>query len=143
MKKTIGFQFKQVHDIFEASANNKFIAYDLTLSQVVVLRYLIEHQSGEITQKDLEEYLNLKHSTVSGILKRMEKKGLLEVFVNPRDRRSRIIIPTTKAQEAFMVIQSHMDSMNQKITRGFTESEKKVLGQLLERVIQNISSDAN
>ena len=51
-----------------------------------LLLYLAEHQNRKITQKDIGEFMRVKHSTVIGILRRLETKGFLYCVVDEEIR---------------------------------------------------------
>ena len=50
--------------------------------------------------KDLEQFFNIRHSTVSGILQRMEATGFLTFTVSELDHRRKQICLTQKALDA-------------------------------------------
>jgi DNA-binding MarR family transcriptional regulator len=58
--------------------------HDLSLTQLRVLAILRDRR---ITMSELTSYLGLDKSTVSGLVDRAEKKGLLQRAPNPRDGR--------------------------------------------------------
>ena len=45
----------------------------LTPTQMQIVEYILNHNNEEIYQKDLENVLNLRRATVSGVLKTMKK----------------------------------------------------------------------
>lgn len=57
----------------------------LTMPQVSAITVLFDR--GPLSLKDLSQELGLSHSTVSGIVDRLEQKGLLQREVDERDRR--------------------------------------------------------
>jgi DNA-binding MarR family transcriptional regulator len=64
----------------------------LTPPQVSVLKALVEHEG--LSLKDLSARLGLAHSTVSGIVDRLEQRGLVRRRTSPVDRRCTRIEPT-------------------------------------------------
>jgi MarR family transcriptional regulator, organic hydroperoxide resistance regulator len=61
----------------------------LTPPQTQAMIALIHaNHPGGLTLKDLSERVGLAHSTVSGIVDRLERQGLVRRLVNPADRRS-------------------------------------------------------
>jgi len=61
----------------------------LTPLQIQAITALIQpHQGNGLTLKDLSKRMGLAHSTVSGIVDRLERQGLVRRQVNPADRRS-------------------------------------------------------
>jgi DNA-binding MarR family transcriptional regulator len=64
----------------------------LTLPQTAVMQTVIAH-SG-ISLKQLSKQLSLAHSTVSGIVDRLEKRGMIERRPDEKDGRISSIFPT-------------------------------------------------
>ena len=61
----------------------------LTMPQVSTLSVLFDR--GPVSLKDLSRELGLSHSTVSGIVDRLERQGLARRSVDPTDRRVSLI----------------------------------------------------
>jgi DNA-binding MarR family transcriptional regulator len=61
----------------------------LTMPQVSTLSVLFDR--GPVSLKDLSHELGLSHSTVSGIVDRLERHGLARRSVDPTDRRVSLI----------------------------------------------------
>ena len=70
-------KIKKIFFNIKTDLNDKMKPYNLTAAQVILLEYLYENKGKLIIQKDLCEYLSLKHSTVISILKRLESKELI------------------------------------------------------------------
>ena len=51
--------------------------YGVSIPQVLCLNYLRESPNYQATQGKVKKFLNLNSSTVSGIIDRLEKKGLV------------------------------------------------------------------
>lgn len=64
----------------------------LTLPQTAVMQEVVAHQG--ISLKELSKRLSLAHSTVSGIVDRLEKRGMLERRSDGADGRISSIFPT-------------------------------------------------
>ena len=69
--------------------------YGLSIPQLLSLKFLEEKIEYKSTMKDLKEHLSLNASTVSGIVARLESKGLIARLPNPNDKRSTPIILTS------------------------------------------------
>lgn len=138
--KRLGFQFKQIHDAVEASANKELKEHDITFSQMGILCYLFSHKGENINPKDIEEHFNLSHPTVVGMLKRLENKGFIISNVSNKDRRCKVITLTDKATKVEEIMEEHKQLINTHITKGMNEEQVKLLQELLEIVIDNLSS---
>src|ERR1700684_3410323 len=67
--------------------------HDLSLTQLRVLAILRDRQGS---MSDLATYLGLDKSTVSGLVDRAEKRGLLQRTPNPLDGRGVDVAPTAE-----------------------------------------------
>lgn len=62
-------------------------SYGVSIPQVLCLSYLQNAPDYQASQKEITKYLNLNSSTVTGIIKRLEKKGLLARLPKTGDKR--------------------------------------------------------
>ena len=83
------------HTVFQY-LSGKLAEYDLTPSQYGVLSCLCQREFA--TPKQISEILCLETSTISGVLDRMQKKGLIDRVINKEDRREVRVIPTEKGK---------------------------------------------
>lgn len=93
MESTAGFGLllKMLSDSMEHRINQALQSHNLTFGQhkmMVVLSHAPGHQA---TLKELEGRFHLAQSTVAGLAARMEKKGLVESYLSPDDRRVKYV----------------------------------------------------
>lgn len=134
-----GFYIKRISDYIEADANRALEQYGLTCAQARVLSFLLQSQDKTIIQKDIEDYFEIKHPTVIGILQRMEAKGLIVSSVDPRDKRQKIIKLTDSAFELEKKIADHVEATEKRMAEGMTDEEVDCIKRLLYKVYKNIS----
>ena len=134
-----GFYIKRISEYIESDANRALEQYGITCSQARVLSYLIKRQDKTTIQKDIENYYEIKHPTVIGILQRMEAKGLIVSSVDPSDKRQKIITLTDSAFELEKTIADHVEDAEQRMAEGMTKEELETIKQLLYKVYKNIS----
>jgi DNA-binding MarR family transcriptional regulator len=70
---------------------------ELTLPQNAAMREVVRNHG--INLRDLSRSLNLAHSTVSGIVDRLEKRGMVERRPDSRDGRLSCIYPTVVVEQ--------------------------------------------
>jgi DNA-binding MarR family transcriptional regulator len=75
----------------------EFARGNLTGPQRLVMSVLIRTQG--ISLKQLSEAVSLAHSTVSGIVDRLEKQGLIERQTHPTDRRITLLVASPPVRE--------------------------------------------
>jgi DNA-binding MarR family transcriptional regulator len=75
----------------------EFARGNLTGPQRLVMSVLVRTQG--LSLKQLSEAVSLAHSTVSGIVDRLEKQGLIERQTHPADRRITLLIASPPVRE--------------------------------------------
>jgi DNA-binding MarR family transcriptional regulator len=73
--------------------------YGVSIPQLLCLQYLQNLPDHTSSQKGIAEYLSLNASTVSGIILRLEKKGLVAKLPKREDRRISYITLTARGAE--------------------------------------------
>jgi len=73
------------HEVFLIFSEN-LSQFGITPGQYGVLACLWQEES--LTPKEIATILRVENSTISGVLDRMEKRGLIDRVLNPTNRRS-------------------------------------------------------
>ena len=71
----------------------------VSIPQLLCLQFLAEQEDYRTNAAKLKTFLNLNASTVSGILKRLEKKGLVAKLPKASDRRVTLISLTASGMQ--------------------------------------------
>jgi len=129
-------KIKKIFFNIKTDVNDKMKPYNLTAAQVLLLEYLYENKEKLIIQKDLCEYLSLKHSTVISILKRLESK---ELITRKTNYKSEISI-TKKGIELIESTGIKKGFIENRLLKGFTKKEIEELSKYLDRLYSNISN---
>lgn len=101
--------------------------FGISIPQLLCLEYLSQCSEFKATHKDVANYLNLNSSTVTGIISRLEKKGLVARLPKSGDKRLTYISLTSSG---FNLLEKSPNLMHQKL-------EQKLPG-LPNDVLQNI-----
>ncbi len=110
---------------------------DLTYTQYVVRMYYWE--MGSSTAKELSEALLLDPSTLTPILRKLEKKGYLKRSRNPEDERSILLSLTSEGlalQDRALAVPTEMANC-----LGLKEEEAYQLGMLLGKILTNVEKE--
>ena len=110
---------------------------DLTTSQLDVLLCIAQGCGRPVNQRDIEEELRLTNPTVTGILKRLERKGFVTRTVGSRDRRYKEVRLTEKCALLGEQLHPSAQEMLGGMFRGFTQEEFDTLNRLLRRLVAN------
>lgn len=70
--------------------------YGISIPQLLCLSFLNEKPSFQGSQKEIKDFLRLNASTVSGIITRLENKGLVARLPRRDDKRVGLIVITAK-----------------------------------------------
>ena len=75
-----------------------FAGMPLTSVQALTLQYvLVESEKRDVFQKDLEEFLEIKGSSVTSLLNNLERNGYLRREPLAEDARYKRLVPTKEA----------------------------------------------
>ncbi|WP_438353883.1 MarR family winged helix-turn-helix transcriptional regulator [Microbacterium sp. CJ88] len=68
----------------------------------MAMRYILERADAgeEVTPTAIAEHLEISTAAVTGILDRLHSGGLLSFTANPRDRRSKLVVPFDRSVDA-------------------------------------------
>lgn len=114
---------------------------ELTIMQKHVLKFiLLESLHRNLYQKDIEEEFQIRKSTVTGILKLMEKHGYICRESVQKDARLKKVVPTAKAEALRPSIMEHIRHAEMNLTQGISEEDilicKKALCQMYHNLEQ-------
>lgn len=110
------------HEIFQIFSD-ELADYGVTPGQYGVLNCLWRN-SGKLTPTRIAEMVHLEMPTISGVLDRMEKKGLLERELNQSDRRSVSVIITPKGAALEAPVSELVVRLNEKVFQDFAPEER-------------------
>lgn len=107
---------KEIMDNIKHIMDNQFKYMDLTVPQGILISIL--GREGKMKISDLSKKLGLSNSTVSGIIDRLEKQGVVERIRSEEDRRVVYVTLTSDFKE--------------KAKKHFDEAQRQI-GQLINR----------
>lgn len=116
--------------------DEKLMKYDLTSSQVSVLCQLW-HKDG-LTQKEIQESLNLKAASVSGLVDTLTSKGVIVRTQDPEDARVKRLYLTEKGENLRHLSFEAIKEIESILTHGFSEDEKLIFISWMKKIYNNI-----
>lgn len=135
--KHIGYFIKAINDKIKAKADNDLKSHNLTLAQSRVLAFL-NSKGGSATQKEIEDFLKVSHPTVVGIVSRMQQNAHVTTWIDPENRRNKIVQLTDKAR----IIGKDMDCMikaqEETMLKGLTFEQIEELQKILTIIYKNL-----
>lgn len=112
--------------------SERLAPFGITPGQYGVLNCL--WQNGCRTPKEIAQTLRLENSTVSGVLDRMQKRGLIDRVVDPHDRRSVQVIATEEGRSMKDDVLRLIAELNQEILGGISPEEHATLLHCLRQI---------
>ncbi len=73
--------------------------YGISIPQLLCLSFLNGQADFKASQKEIKQFLNLNASTVTGIINRLEQKGMVAKLPKTKDKRVTLITITAKGSE--------------------------------------------
>lgn len=108
-------------------------------TQAKILDMLI-NSNGEISQKEIEEKLNVSRATISETLTKMEKYKMIK-RESGTDSRTKIIKLTEKSIEIHKYMTETFDNISNKIENILSEEETKKLKELLIKLSDGLEKE--
>lgn len=134
----VGYLMKGINDKLKVSADNNLKNHKLTLTQSRVLAFL--NSRGSIaTQKEIEEFLEVSHPTVVGIVSRMEQNGHVTTWMDPENRRNKMVQLTEQARMIGTDMDSMINAQEEIILKGLTPEQIAELKNMLLVIYKNLS----
>lgn len=109
--------------------------YGVSIPQVLCLGFLHESANYQSTQSEIRNFLNLNSSTVSGIINRLEKKGLLARLPKSGDKRVVNIALTSAGDKLLGTIPSLLHEQLSKKLQKLDDTEIKKVEKSLDTLV--------
>ena len=127
------------HEVFVVFSE-RLAEFGVTPGQYGILNCL--WSQGSATTKEIAQTLRLENSTVSGMLDKLQKRGLVTRVLDPNDRRS-IRVEASEAGKAIREdVLRTVDELNQAVLAPFTAQQRQQLLELLRRLCGTSEEEA-
>lgn len=104
--------------------------YGLTATQMSIIDHLGRKQE-EVLQRDLEQEFNIRRSTATLILQRMEKKDLIKRAPAQIDARQRAVVLTDKGKQLVGFVSDYMQLQQTQLQQQFSNTEIALFEKIL------------
>lgn len=108
----------------------------ITVDQALVLNLL--YDQPDLSQREIARLLYKDNAAMTRMLEGMVKKGMLEKFPHPRDKRRAQIIITDQGKKILSNIIPVVLNNREIALKGLTPEEISLLGKLLAKIIDNV-----
>ncbi len=136
--KDIGYLVKSIDEKLKAKADADLKQHNLTMVQGLVLVFLYGRPGGRATQKEIEEELDVSHPAVVGIVSRMEQNGHVTTWIDPQNKRNKIVQLTAQARALGDMMNLKRAEWEEAMLRGFSAESIEQLKKMLWMVNNNL-----
>ena len=132
---------KQLSKLLSQDFDKRLSEFGLTSHQGHILFFInkkVRIDGIEIHQKDIEEEFHLSKSTVSGLIKRMEKRGLI---IKKEIHPYYVLEPSKEAIKIIDEIHNGKEETINLMLKGFDENERERIYNNLLKMINNMKGE--
>jgi DNA-binding MarR family transcriptional regulator len=119
----------------QSHISRQLSAYNIGSGQYIFLIALYKRDG--ISQEELSDHLKIEKATTAKAINRLEKEGYIKREINPSDKRAYKIFLTQKAFDLKPIIFRLTKEWSDFLMSDFTEDERKIIFNLLERMANN------
>lgn len=141
MITNISIAVRLVNIHFDKWANEMLGPIGLTHAQFKVLNLLMARDPFTLRQVDIEDFFQISNPTVTGILRSLEEKGMIEKRVNPSDGRSKVIGTTEKAEAIRGELHNTERALSDRIRKALGDEECEEFLVMLNKIIDSELSE--
>ena len=138
----IGFRLKAINNMIRRNLDIRFAEAgmeELSGMQGPLLGFLQKKSSeGDVFQKDIEKEFNIRRSTATVMLQKLEQKGYLSRESTDGDGRLKRIVLTDKAEDAHREIRRQIDAFHAELEAGLTGEEKEIFLEICDKIMKNL-----
>ena len=132
LEETLFEYVEQFRVLIEPEAWGNILA-ECSKNELWVL--LLLYRKGESNMSQIAEYLNVPLNTATGIISRMENKKMVDRNRHPEDKRVVTIVLSDGGRGQMTGIIKSFAYYGQRIMTVLTQDELKLLGRILDKVI--------
>ncbi len=137
-ERKVAFEIKLLDNLISRKIiENKKENKTLSHVQASILKYLFENNKT-IYQNDLEVFLNVRRSTISGILKTMEKNNLIKRIDSKSDARKKEIVLTDYSIKKSKEMKKKVTLFETLLVKGISYEELEIFFRVIDKLKENV-----
>lgn len=133
----LGYLIHEVARLMKRRFEEQASMHGITLPQWRTLAQITAHEG--ITQIALANALDIDPMTISGVLDRLDKRGLIERYPDPTDSRARLARPTAAGLEMFNAARTLGLAMYESALEGVSPADRETVMNALATMRRNLS----
>ena len=134
--KNISIYLKEITQAEYHRVDKKLQKYNLVKGQASLLSTIKENNGS--TQNELADMFNVKYSSMSERLNKLEILGYITKDIDETNQRYKRIYITSTGKKAVTQANKTLTEFEEKLYKGFTKKDKKQLETYLEKMLFNL-----
>lgn len=135
--KNISIYLKEITQAEYHRVDKKLEKYNLVKGQATLLSIIKENNGA--TQNELASILNVKYSSMSERLNKLESLSYIEKGVDENNQKYKRVYITSLGRKAVTQANKTLNEFDEKLYKGFTKKDRKQLEEYLEKMLINIT----
>ncbi len=144
MNKSIGLEIKKVNNLiirYLIEKTKEITNIPLTPVQIMIIRFLNNSVNKNIYQKDIEDFVQMRKSTISGVLDTMEKNNIISRINSKNDLRSKRIILTDFGKELSIKLKIQKEEFDNLLKNNINDEELNIFYNVIDKIIFNLKGE--
>lgn len=113
----------------------------LSSGQPKVLEFLLEHDG--CMQKEIAHACSVEAASVTSLLNKMERDGLVQRKIPQDNRRVSQVWLTEAGRQKAQIVRDTFTKLEERLFKGFTSRERQSLLDMLQRIQENLKEDGS
>ncbi len=141
MERKVAFEIKKLDNLISRKICQNLKDGNLSnIShlQINILKYLYLNKDSTIYQSDIEKKIAARRSTISGILKTMEKNNLIKRVTSKVDTRKKEVSLTSYSIKKYDEMEEKIKKFEKELLNGISLEEKKMFFKVIDKLSDNL-----
>ncbi|NLW53090.1 MAG: winged helix-turn-helix transcriptional regulator [Tissierellia bacterium] len=138
-RRHIGRNIREVLNMFRRNIEYAANESGITVVQGRLLHYInVTGKNKEVYQKDIETEFNIRRSSASEMLQKLENKGLIVRLADPKDKRVKKIILTNRGEKLENTVFSQVCNYEKELVKDIPEEKIDIFLEVLDSIKNNL-----
>lgn len=137
-ERKILFEIKMLDNMIDRKICGSVEKNNLTHTQARVLKFLYDNRDRKVYQTTLEKEVDVRRSTISGVLDTMEKNNLIIRKNSSDDARKKEIALTLVSLNKHKEIAQKIANFERDLLRGITKEEVDIFIEVIDKLKGNL-----
>lgn len=134
----LSYRVKRLYLLASHGVDDVLKPYGLGRSQYQVLSRVA--RAGTLTQKDIQQTMQIESATLTCIVDALASKGWLERLESPEDKRVRVLFLTDEGRDRLEKIPDPYEAVETRMLVGVSDEDRAKTRSFLETMITNLEN---